>query len=393
MAYAASYSQNPDTQTALEEVCAAVSQRLAGRKPRLAFLFVGQHHAQRLGRILASAAAALPCETLICCTSEAIACAGTEIESGPALSLWAATLPDARLEPFRVVFEPTPDGVICDGLPEPPASTTDIRCILLLGDPFSCPIHELIDRLANEYPGVPLLGGMSSGGRAPRDAKLGLNSDIVTRGAVGVIIHGGPQIRTVVSQGCRSIGTPFVVTRSDGNVIFDLGGKSALSRLEQTYSELKERDRQLIRDGLHVGIAVDEYKDQFGRGDFLISNVHGADKETGAIAIANLVRTGQTVQFHIRDAEAANEDLRQLLVRLKSNSPPPAAALLFSCNGRGTRLFSAPHHDAGLIQELCGPLPLAGFFARGELGPIGCRNFIHGFTASIAFFEDDNDPA
>lgn len=393
MAYAAGISQIPETQPALEAVCAEVAHRLQGQTPRLALLFVGQHHAARLGRILTEAAKALPCEVLMCCTTEAAACAGTEVESGPVLALWAATLPGARVEPFRVVFEPTPDGVICDGLPDPPAAPHDIRGILLLGDPFSCPIHELIDRLEVEYPGVPLLGGMSSGGRTPRDPKLGLNAEVVARGAVGVILHGGPRIQTVVSQGCRPIGTTFVVTRSEENVIHDLGGKSALTRLEKTYSELSERDRQLIRDGLHVGIAVDEYKDQFGRGDFLISNVLGADKETGAIAIANHVRTGQTVQFHIRDAEAADEDLRQLLGQLKQNGADPGGALLFSCNGRGTRLFPAPHHDAGMIQELCGPLPLAGFFARGELGPIGRRNFIHGFTASIAFFEADHGPA
>ncbi|MCY2963572.1 MAG: FIST C-terminal domain-containing protein, partial [Planctomycetota bacterium] len=390
MAYAASLSQNPITAAAVQAVCEEISVGLKGGAPNLAFLFVGSHHVDRLAPILNKVTETLRPDTLLACTTEAVACVGTEVESGVSLAMWAATLPGADIVPFHVVFENTPDGVVCDGLPDPPPEISDVRAILLLGDPFSCPIHELIERLANDFPGVPLLGGMSSFWRRQSDPKLGLNNGVKPRGAVGAIIRGGPRIRTVVSQGCRPIGNSFVVTKSEKNVILDLGGLAALTRLEQTYAELSERDRLLIRDGLHVGIAIDEYKDHFSRGDFLISNVISADKETGAITIGNLVRAGQTVQFHIRDAEAAAEDLRVLLSRQNSERSAGGGALLFSCNGRGTRLFPTPNHDAALVQELCGPLPLAGFFARGELGPIGRRNFIHGFTASIALFDDDS---
>ncbi len=246
----------------------------------------------------------------------------------------------------------------------------------------------MIDRFADELPDVPLLGGMASGGSGPGMNRLFLNEKSIPHGAVGAVVRGGPRIRSVVSQGCRAIGTHYVVTKADQNIIHELGGASPIRRLRALLPTLTERDRRLIRGGLHLGIVMNEYQDTFARGDFLISNVMGMDADEGSIAIGNRVSVGQTVQFHVRDAEAADEDLVQLLEEDRAATPnPPQAALLFSCNGRGTRLFPEPNHDAATIQAKVGPIPLAGFFAQGELGPVGRKNHIHGFTASIALFE------
>ena len=126
------------------------------------------------------------------------------------------------------------------------------------------------------------------------------------------------------------------------------------------------------------------------RGDFLVRNVLGLDRSSGALAITDRVRVGQTVQFHVRDAQTADEDLRALLQQDRAtHTRPPAGALLFSCNGRGMRLFPQPDHDAAAVRAAVGDVPLAGLFAQGELGPVGGRNFIHGFTASLALFEDE----
>ena len=263
------------------------------------------------------------------------------------------------------------------------------RAVFLLGDPYTCAVDTLIDRVADDLPGVPLIGGMASGGQGPGENRLYLNGQRIEQGAVGVVVRGGPEINSIVSQGCRPIGTTFLITKANQNVIHELGGKPALVRFHELYSTLEERDRKLVQRGLHVGIVMDEYKPRFDRGDFLISNVLGADQESGAIAIGNAVRIGQTVQFHLRDAATADEDLRHLLEPQRTpDGVSSRAALLFTCNGRGTRLFPEPHHDASTIQEICGPMPLAGFFAQGELGPVGGRNYIHGFTASVAVFTE-----
>ena len=204
---------------------------------------------------------------------------------------------------------------------------------------------------------------------------------------MGVVIGGNVRIRPVVSQGCRPIGKPLVITRAEANVIIELGGKPALERLREIYADLDHQDRVLVRTSLHVGRAANEYQESFQQGDFLVRTVAGADPESGVLAVGDLVRTGQTVQFHVRDAASAHDDLVALLTREKERGSTAAGALVFTCNGRGSRLFHTPSHDAACLQQVLGPLPAAGFFAQGEIGPIGSRTFVHGFTASIALFE------
>lgn len=388
MAFAAAYSQTADSLRALREVTHQVAAQLGGHTPDLSFLFVSKEHAPHGEALAANANEWTQSRILLGCAGETIICGPHEYETGPIMSMWSGMLPGARLSGFHVEFERTPDGPICSGLPESSGETTPHRTVLALGDPFSCAVDAFVTRLSDEYPEAPLIGGMASAGSAPGENCLILNHRCVVGGAVGVVIEGGPRIHSVVSQGCREVGTPFVVTRAQQNVILELGGKPALRRLEEVFGGLSERDRKLVRQGLHVGIVMNEYQSTFQHGDFLIANVLGADQESGAIAIANYVRTGQTVQFHIRDSDTADADLRRALNdNITEKQIQPRAALLFSCNGRGTRLFPKPDHDAGTLIEHCGQMPLAGFFAQGEFGPVSGRNYIHGFTASIALFE------
>ena len=211
-----------------------------------------------------------------------------------------------------------------------------------------------------------------------------LNHTVYEQGAVGVRLHGPVKTRTVLSQGCRPIGQPLVITKADRNVIFELGGKRALDQLQELFDQLEPKEQEIVQRGIHVGRVIDEYKNRFDRGDFLVRNVIGADQQTGAIAIGDFVRPGQTIQFHIRDAQSADEDLRHAFAAEKGTA---RGGLLFTCNGRGSRLFGEPHHDAGVVSRSLGDVPLAGFFAAGELGPVGRKNFLHGFTASVVIFE------
>jgi small ligand-binding sensory domain FIST len=260
---------------------------------------------------------------------------------------------------------------------------------LLLGDPFTFPVDVFLGEMNETHAGVPVLGGMASGVMAPGQTRLIDGPRVHNHGAVGVLLQGELGLRCVVSQGCRPIGRPLVITKAHENVIEALGGKTPLRQLQELWQELSPEDRELFQHGLHVGRVINEYQGEFHRGDFLIRNVLGLEQESGALAITDRVRVGQTVQFHVRDAATADEDLHELLGgNLRTHNQRPAGALLFSCNGRGTRLFPQPHHDARVIRGEAGPVPLAGFFAQGELGPVGGQNFIHGFTASVALFED-----
>jgi small ligand-binding sensory domain FIST len=200
-----------------------------------------------------------------------------------------------------------------------------------------------------------------------------------------VSLSGPIEIETVVSQGCRPIGHTLVITKARENVIEHLGGKPSLAVIKEIIDTLKPEDKELLRHGLLMGRVMSEYKDSFGRGDFLVRNVMGVDQETGAIAITDLVRAGQTVQFHVRDQATASEDLNHMLDPQRTR-PPAAGGLLFSCNGRGTQMFAHPCHDISAARSAMPQTPVAGFFAAGEIGPVGGKNFIHGHTASFALF-------
>ncbi len=233
------------------------------------------------------------------------------------------------------------------------------------------------------------MGGVASGGLALRQSRLFLGGRVLSQGAVGAHLPGA-EVHPLVSQGCRPVGDPYTITRSDGNVIHELGGRPPLARLRELATALPGRDRELLAQGVHVGMVINEYQAEPRQGDFLIRGVVGADPESGAIAVGDEIAVGQTVQFHVRDADSADEDLRRALERESTalGGRRPAGALLFTCNGRGSRLFSEPDHDAGLLAKMLGEIPVAGFFCAGELGPVGGQNFLHGFTASIALFPE-----
>ncbi len=388
MPFAASHSRATNLSDAIRSVTEEIRAALGKAEPDFSFLFVSHAHAEGFGQLASRICEATGTKVLIGCTGETVIGGSEEIEQGPILSAWSALLPGVAVEPFSVRFERTADGIVTSGLPALPADGPPVRAVFMLADGSSSAPHTVLDHFDVESPGIPVLGGMASGGRRAGENRLFHNSHELKHGAVGLVVRGGPCIRSVVSQGCRPIGKNYVVTRAEDNVIHALGGAPPMQRLRELFDTLSDHDADLVREGLQLGLVMNEYKETFERGDFLISNVVGADPESGSIAIATPVRVGQTVRFHLRDAEAADEDLQSLLDADRSaNTSRPQAALLFSCNGRGTRLFPTPHHDASVLQKINGPIPLAGFFAQGELGPIGGRNYLHGFTASVALFE------
>jgi len=388
MAFAAGVSTSPNTRQAVAEACATVREHLGGDAD-LVVAFASHDHATNFEELASALQVALPARQSLGCTGESIVAGEHEFEETSALSVWAARLPGVTLEAMHLAFERTPEGGsivgwtdrLTDEWPEGSA-------LLMLAEPFSFPADWLLQKLNEDRPGMPVVGGMASGAHAPGQNKLFWNGATYDEGAIALRMHGALRVRTVVSQGCRPIGRHFVITKAQQNVILELSGKPALAQLQEVFAGLTPREQQLVHQGLHLGRVTNEYQDKFGQGDFLVRNVIGGDPEQGSIAIGDFVRPGQTVQFHVRDAETADEDLRSLLAAAKGTmAEGPRGGLLFTCNGRGTRLFPEPHHDAQTVQTELGGIPLAGFFAQGEIGPIGGRNFLHGFTASLALFE------
>lgn len=352
----------------------------------LALLFSSAHFEDELTSAVETVHSAYPSATLIGCTAESVIGGDKELEGRPAMSLIVGSMPGAEVRPFRLNRHQhasarsrgTWEALIG-------VSPESEPVFIALADPFNFDILAFVEDLNDAFPGCPLFGGVASAAEKPGQNVLVLDGEIHRDGLVGVALCGNVEVEAVVSQGCRPIGKPFIVTKSQNRFIKELGGKVAWEQLQTVINELTEDEEHLAQQALFVGRAINEYKSDFRRGDFLVQTLLGVEKNTGALAIAGIPKIGSTVQFHVRDAAAADEDLRQLLSARKPGLPPPAGALLFSCNGRGSRMWpDVPHHDAGLLHEHIGETPTAGFFCSGEFGPIGGRNFVHGFTASIA---------
>ena len=372
-------STAPDAVEAGQEAAREAAAGLPG-PPDLAFLFLSSEHAEGAAEAVATVRAELEPAHLVGCVAEGVLARRRELESGPGAAVWAAALPGAEIESFHALAVSTDEGVAIAGFPQ----LGDPALVTLLVDPFSFPIGGFLASLNDEHVGVPLVGGIAAGGGAPRAAALIVDGDVYRQGAVGAVIS-GIRVETAVSQGCAPLGREAVITRAEGNVVYELAGKPALHWVRTQIASLSEEQQELAALGLLAGLVIDENKAEYERGDFLMRALIGIDESAGSIAIGEQVRVGHTLRLHARDARSADEDLREALAAVAA-AGRPLGALVFTCNGRGTNMFPEPDHDARVVAEELGAPALAGFFCGGEIGPVGGRAFLHGFTATLAVF-------
>jgi small ligand-binding sensory domain FIST len=389
--FASSLSLEKDSPAAVRGALADLELELDGATPDLLLAFATHHHGPALEDLGPRLARTLGARHVAGCTAESVIGGTREVEGRPGLALWAASLPGAEVRTFEISAHAGDDDPHCfTGLP--PIGESERTSLLLFADPYTFPIDPFLSALNERFPGVPAMGGMASGAMGPGQSLFFTRDGVRDSGLIGVVVEGGVELLSVVSQGCRPVGKHWVITDCEQNQIKKLGGRPALEVLLETLEELTPEDQRLLQNAPFVGLAIDPARRTFKRGDFLVRGIMGLHERERSIAVADYVRRGQTVQLLVRDAASAGEDLRQLM-RESCGAPCEGAddrssgVLIFSCNGRGCRMFSAPHHDVSCVRaSLAGQPPIAGFFAAGEIGPIGRRNFLHGFTASVAVF-------
>jgi small ligand-binding sensory domain FIST len=396
-------ASEPSLEMAIQAVVQEVKAQIQWHPVDLGLVFIADAFASEYSRLLPLLQAALPIPCLVGCSGGGVI--GTratgesqEIEQRPALSLCVASLPEVRVRPFHLRGEDLPD------LDSPPnawverigVDPADHPHFILMADPHTSSINELLQGLDFAYPSAVKVGGLASVNGFRGGSGLFLNHTLYDEGVVGVALSGNITLDAIVAQGCRPIGMPFRVTAGERNILLELETATEFGSLTQTplealqtvMKDLSEDDRELAQNALFVGVAQDGFKENLHHGDFLIRNLLGVDPRIGAIAIGDRIRPGQRIQFHLRDARTSAEDLESLLTRygrqpgLATHSP--MGALMFSCVGRGEGLYQVPHFDAQLFNQYLQAVPLNGFFCGGEIGPIGGTTFLHGYTSVFA---------
>ena len=389
MKWASAISEQSSIADALSECAGSIRSQL-GEQPQLAVAFVSPHYQPEYDRVGPLLKEMLGAEHSFGCSGGGIIGAGLEVEQRPALSITAATMPGVDIEAFHLDGDKLPD---LDASPDRWRELVGVTegqqpHFVLLADPYSFPVQNLIMGLDFAFPQAAKIGGLASGAQRPGDNALFLDGVVHGAGAIGLALHGNIVVDTVVAQGCRPIGEAMRITSSQNNILVELDGKPPMAVLQDLFRTLSERDRQLMGHSLFLGVVMDEFLDSPVQGDFLIRNVVGMDQRTGALAIGEMLKEGQLVQFHLRDADTSAQDLTFVLERYavenRENEVP--GALLFSCLGRGQYLYGRANHDTDIFREKLGQVPLGGFFCNGEIGPVGGTTFLHGYTSSFGLF-------
>jgi len=383
-------SEEFDTVSAAAEAADRARAGLAGDCD-LCLVFASGPHLPMAKWLLSEVQERLGPRNLIGCGAGGTLAQGRELEESPGVVVWSASLPEAEISTMHLTAERDAEGFRLLGLPQeladpPPGDEAGPgEAIIALCDPYSFPSELLLEALERARPRAPVLGGLASAAFAGGTVLL-RDGDVHSDGAVAARLS-GVKVLPCVSQGAAPVGAEMAITAAEGNTIVELAGKPAMERLGEVIAALPERERQLAAAGVLLGIVIDENRPEYERGDFLVRPIIGADRESGALVTGERVRVGQTVRLHVRDAASANEDLREALWAQAEALGEQGAAgvLLFTCNGRGSNMFEVPDHDAAAIEDFLG-VPTAGFFCAGEIGPVGGRNFLHGFTATMAVF-------
>ena len=374
----------PDPTEAAGRAARDAAAALGGAPVDLAMVFASGSHLSAPEAILEAVHSVLAPRELIGCGAGGVLGRGRELESGTGLAVWAASFEgagDAR--PFHATVNESGSQRVITGLPRLNGASGAV----ILADPYSFPTDTALTALSQHAPAVPLLGGLTSAGSSEGHAALFVGEEVRDHGAVGVSLE-GVELLPCVSQGAAPLGREVTITAAEGNLIHELAGRPALETIETIVSELTPCERVLIAGGMLIGIVIDAGQPEYEHGDFLVRGLLGADPDSGTVAVGAPVSTGQVVRLHARDAASADEDLHRAL-RLRVDAmagSPPAGALVFSCNGRGSAMFGVADHDASVVAEELSGAPAAGFFAAGEIGPVGGRSFLHGFTATVAVF-------
>ncbi len=402
MKWATAAATGADLPETLDRALEACARDLAGARADLIFAFVSHEHAARADLVPARVRAAFPDGLLVGCTANGVIGGGREHERTPAVALLAGHLPGVEARAVHVEDGDLPDP---DAPPSawhallgvPPSASP---AFVLMCDPFSLRAEALTGGLDYAYAGATKVGGLASGAERAGEQVLFAGKKVARAGAVVTTLAGDLRLVPAVAQGCRPVGPIARVTACEANLLRELDGVPALQAVREILRRAPEGDRALARTTLSIGVETDPFA--FGGGDsadaeaetWLVRNILGIDAKDGGIYVGDALRPGRRVRLHVRDRATSAEDLeRTLLAAADGAGARPAAALLFSCSGRGMNLYGVPDHDTRAFHARFGSgVPVGGFFCNGEIGPVGGATHLHGFTSAFGLIRPAREP-
>lgn len=394
MRWSSAVSESPSLDMAIAECATLIREEMGHLTVDLVVAFVSPHHASGYDQVPELIHKEFPEGELIGCSGGGVIGAGREVEDRPGFAMTVAHLPDVNVVPFHLETADLPDA------DAPPDRWEDLAHVagaeephfILLVDPFAFDAEQLVMGLDYAFYSGAKIGGMTSGGQRRGENALFLTSNVYRSGAVSVALSGNVAVDTIVAQGCRPIGGLMQVTSANRNVLLALDDEKPTDVLQRIYGRLTEHDQRLAQQALFLGVAMDPLNDTPQLGDFLVRNIVGGNQDTGTLSVAELLKEGQTVQFHIRDAETSAQDLDHMLTQYSARKPiyEETGALLFSCLGRGEHLYGRPDHDTEMFRSKISSMPMIGFFCNGEIGPIGGSTFLHSYTSAFGVFRPKN---
>ena len=319
---------------------------------------------------------------LVGCNAGGLIGGGSEEEEEPGIALLCGRMPEAVLACQHLEQATLPTLAaprekwwrLLDLGPESEPS------FVLLADPTTLDAEVCARGIDRAFPGSTVIGGLTSGMLEPGAARLLSGSEVHRTGGTLLALSGNVVIDPVLAQGCRPIGDPLFVTASENNLVSELDGRRPKEILTALFAELGEEDRARFGDALCIGLALPGPRQTIGAGDFLIRNVLGLDPESGALWIGARVVPNAIVQFHLRDARSASDELEQRLSASLAGRAAPTAAILFACAGRGRNMFGVSGHDSGTLRRMI-DIPVAGMFSSGEIAPVQGATFVHGYSS------------
>jgi small ligand-binding sensory domain FIST len=390
MKWSSKISDATDFETAIRECLSGIEADLAGQ-PDILIAFISPDFQPSYQNLPGLIYEYFPKTILIGCSGNGVIGNGVEVEHRAGVALTGAEMSDVSITPFHITDSELPDG---DESPEKWESLFKVKHIsepkfIILSDPFSVEIQNLVNGMDYAFPNSTIIGGIASGGSQQGTNAIYLNRDTFESGVVGIALHGDIEIDTIVAQGCKPIGNLMNITGCERNILTSLDNKPPFEVLSGIYNNLSNSDQQLFQHSLFMGVVNDPFIDVPNNGDFLIRNIVGGNPEEGKIAIGEILKEGQLVQFHLRDSNTSSENLKIMLEDYKSDQEryDQFGALLFSCLGRGSYLYGKADHDTNMFKALIGEIPLTGFFCNGEIGPVGDTTYIHGYTSSFGIIK------